>query len=255
VLDRNALFHDNLAWAAVIARNVHRKLPPSFDLCDLEQVARIEMWRRVQMYDPATNDSFQGFAYLPVRGACLMSVRRRAFKEATHESLTIPRKGALPDNSNGGMQDAERPVPDTRPNPEQIIQQRERNSQHRIRLLTLLHLIKTLPVEQAYVIRRVYLNDVDVETVARAWGVPRAQVTRQLSYAITALRKAANGAAPAKQTYKKSGWLFLGSGKMRAVCVKPPPRTFTNPAAPARLCVANTPTPNFVREIHPHSNQ
>jgi RNA polymerase sigma factor (sigma-70 family) len=215
--ERERLFHENFAWAAVVARNVHRKLPPSFDLCDLEQVARIALWKFIEeKYDPALNDTIPGAAYLTVRGACLMSVRRRAFREATHESLAIPQSKHL--TSSGGIYPDERPVVDERPNPEQLIQRREENSQRRIRLLALLHLLKTLPVEQAYVIRRVYLDDVDLEAVARAWGVSPTKVRRQLCFAIATLRKAANGTAPAKKTCKKrGGWLFLGSGRLRAI--------------------------------------
>ena len=46
-----ALFESNLAWAEGVARSVRRGLPPSFDVEDLEQAARIELWRQVQRYD------------------------------------------------------------------------------------------------------------------------------------------------------------------------------------------------------------
>jgi DNA-directed RNA polymerase specialized sigma24 family protein len=73
------LFERNRAWASVIARNVLRKLPPSFGAGDLVEEALIEMWRRCQLYDPGNlrGRPFQAYAYRAVRGACLMGVRRR----------------------------------------------------------------------------------------------------------------------------------------------------------------------------------
>jgi DNA-directed RNA polymerase specialized sigma subunit len=67
VTEAERLFHANLEWAAAIARNVARHLPPSFDAGDLIQEAHIELWKRAQQYDSSRNDSFQGFAYLPIR--------------------------------------------------------------------------------------------------------------------------------------------------------------------------------------------
>jgi RNA polymerase sigma factor (sigma-70 family) len=65
------------AWADQVATNVHRRLPKFFDLDDLKQEARLAAWRKTLTYDPAMNDSFQGYAFLAVRGACLMICRRR----------------------------------------------------------------------------------------------------------------------------------------------------------------------------------
>lgn len=85
--NREQLFNDNVAWATRIARKVHATLPPSFEVDDLIQEALIEMQARTLTYDPAVNDSFQGYAYLYVLNRCRMSVRRRHFKEATSEPL------------------------------------------------------------------------------------------------------------------------------------------------------------------------
>lgn len=86
-VDRDSLFRANLDWADRIAENVHRKIPPSFDLQDLQQECRLEMWKQTGRYDPERNDNFQGFAYLAVRGAALMAVRRRHWAFATHKEL------------------------------------------------------------------------------------------------------------------------------------------------------------------------
>jgi len=76
-----------LAWADVVARGVARTLPPSFDLDDLRQIARIETWRRVQAFEPARGVHFTTFAYRAVRGACLMFARRRNYVMATSLEL------------------------------------------------------------------------------------------------------------------------------------------------------------------------
>jgi DNA-directed RNA polymerase specialized sigma subunit len=95
-LDHDRLFRDNLEWAAAVARNVHRKVPPSFDLADLEQVARIEMWKRVLLYEADNGrpgrdphgTPFRAYAHMYVRGAALMFARRRAWKDGTAEAIS-----------------------------------------------------------------------------------------------------------------------------------------------------------------------
>jgi RNA polymerase sigma factor (sigma-70 family) len=83
----DALAEQHYPWAAVLARNVHRRVPPSFDLDDLTQVARIACWRAAMEYQPKRGVEFKKFAYRAVRGAVIMSVRRRAWKEATHAEM------------------------------------------------------------------------------------------------------------------------------------------------------------------------
>lgn len=86
---RDQLLQRNLEWATLIAKKIHRTLPPSFDEADLVQVAWVELWKRSELFKGKldNNAHFQGYAYLYVRGACLMSVRRGTFVEATHEEL------------------------------------------------------------------------------------------------------------------------------------------------------------------------
>jgi RNA polymerase sigma factor (sigma-70 family) len=83
VLDRNELFEKNCEWAAGVARNwARRKLPASFDAKDLEQEARIECWKRAQLFDDSLNVPFQGYAYVYVLNAARMACRRRNWSEA-----------------------------------------------------------------------------------------------------------------------------------------------------------------------------
>jgi RNA polymerase sigma factor (sigma-70 family) len=206
---REQLLEENLSWASLIARNVKRKLPASFDLCDLEQVAHIELWRRTQLWDPEKNDSFRGYAYLPVRGAVLMSVRRRHFREATHESLDEVMSERQHEMAVDGLSISD-----------DVITQREAEYlKRRAQMATLIQLMKTLPVEQAYLIRRIDLNEVSPEAVALCWGVSLARIAKQLRSARFTLKLALKNSAPATPTpaRRKDGWLFLGSGKAGAV--------------------------------------
>src|ERR1700720_4906713 len=43
-MQAQSLFEDHLQWAESIAHKIGRGLPPSFDVPDLEQSARIEHW-------------------------------------------------------------------------------------------------------------------------------------------------------------------------------------------------------------------
>jgi RNA polymerase sigma factor (sigma-70 family) len=71
-------FDDSIvAWADRVAAAVYRRLPKHFVLDDLQQEARIAAWRKSLTYDPALNDNFQAYAFLAVRGACLMICRRK----------------------------------------------------------------------------------------------------------------------------------------------------------------------------------
>ncbi len=85
-----ALFEENLDWATAIARNVHRRVPPSFDLDDLIQEAHIALWKKSKLYDPGSGVPFRGFASLYVQGAVKMLLRRRHWLDHTsYELITV----------------------------------------------------------------------------------------------------------------------------------------------------------------------
>ena len=75
--DASPVFEEHQTWAASIERSVRRKLPPSFDVQDLAQIALIQHWRCVEQYDPARGVPYRAYAYFPIRGAVLMACRRR----------------------------------------------------------------------------------------------------------------------------------------------------------------------------------
>src|SRR5579862_4320825 len=75
------LFEEHFDWAANVGRSVARCMPPSFDPDDLSQIAVIEHWRRVELYDRTTGVPYRAYAYQAIRGAVLMSCRRRHYRE------------------------------------------------------------------------------------------------------------------------------------------------------------------------------
>jgi RNA polymerase sigma factor (sigma-70 family) len=210
------LFKRNCAWAAVIARNVARKLPDNFDPGDLLQEALIEMWKRAQLYKPAngrpgrdpSGTPFQAYAYLAVRGACLMSVRRKAWLEAKHASLS--------DASTGGSEVAERrggsknllasqhggeltytrklrePASKAK-DPEQVLlgkairkKERDRDS-YQTRWIW--KQVAKMPEADAELMRLVYIDKLDTEQIAGQMGVERAVIARRLAAIVKRLKK------------------------------------------------------------------
>ncbi len=166
------LFNDKeiLAWVGAIARRVHRKLPPSFDVEDLEQTALIAHWHCVERYDPSRNDNYRGFAYSTIRGAVLMSCRRRHYREATHEPLAVTDFASATDGGRGWGQTWAKNgsgvtfssvVPDKRPNPEDQVLVREEQrllagSRLYVQRFRLLIAVANLPAEERDVVRRVF---------------------------------------------------------------------------------------------------
>lgn len=94
-MNADELFHQNMPWAERLARKYHAKLPPSFDLEDMLQIAYLEMHRQIGKWDPAKNNNFQGFAYQAVLGSMRMATRRRHWKNATSEDMAAPEVSAV----------------------------------------------------------------------------------------------------------------------------------------------------------------
>ena len=72
---------------AAIARSVIRKLPPSFEVEDLVQEGMIGLLEAHERFNPEFGVPFAVYASHRVRGAMLVSVRRRQYRNATHEAL------------------------------------------------------------------------------------------------------------------------------------------------------------------------
>lgn len=171
------LFESNLAWAQAIGRHVASKLPPSFDPEDLEQVATIEMWRQSEKYQKnnARGTPFRAFAYQAVKGAVLMSIRRRNWKDATAEEIfpTEVSKAPAPDELVAAKQEA-----------------RKERRKHLRRRGWLLGQIGAMSPVDAYLVKRVYLDEADVEQTAQALGMPSRAASRRLTCLVRRLTKA-----------------------------------------------------------------
>jgi DNA-directed RNA polymerase specialized sigma24 family protein len=161
-----ALFELHRPWAESIGRSVRRGLPPSFDVDDLEQEARIQHWRCVEAFDPGRGVPYRAFAYFPIRGAVLMSCRRRNYRDSTHEPLLLFGGAYL----------------DGRPNPEEAVLRREKRRnvtgpheyRQRVRLRVALAL---LPAEESDLVRKV-LTGADVGELERSAPGTRTRLTR-----------------------------------------------------------------------------
>ena len=170
------LFERHQKWAIAIARNVARKLPPSFDVSDLEQEALIEHWKRAQLYDQQNirGTPYQAYAYLAVRGAVLMACRRRAWKEATAEQI-----------SEAELDGALQPDAQLMANQEATRTKRKLSRQRR----WLLGAIDELPALDAYLIRRVYVDEVTVEAMAELVCIEKGALARRLALIVKRLKK------------------------------------------------------------------
>lgn len=70
-----------------VARQIHRRLPPSFELDDLVQSGVLGLIQAAEHYDVAGGASFETFARHRVRGAILDSVRRHEYTNQSHVRL------------------------------------------------------------------------------------------------------------------------------------------------------------------------
>lgn len=175
-LPQQQLFDDHVGWAKTIAHNIARRLPPSFDPGDLNQEALIELWKRAQLYIPENERGtpFKAYAYMYVRGAVLMSIRRRSWKDSTAEEIS---RDAIDPNMR----------PDERLDHRRI--ERASYERHRYRRAWLLEAIEEIPAIDAFLVKRVYCDGADVNAMADLLGMERRQASRRLAGIVKRLIK------------------------------------------------------------------
>lgn len=174
-MDRSQLFSENMPWARDIAKKVHQTLPASFELDDLEQEALLEHSKRVGLYDPEKNGSYQGYAYLWVKGAVLMACRRGNWRAATTEPIRPDYVDAAP------LQDQR--IDDARVERSDAIRSERQRRWVQGRL-------KLLPPGVAYLVRRVYLDGVDPKDLVLWLNKPYPAIARRLALGVRLLKKA-----------------------------------------------------------------
>lgn len=170
------ILDEHLDWAKGIARKVWSTLPPSFDLADLQQIALLETWERARLYDPTgshNNVPFKGYAYLWVLNAVRMACRRRNYTDATSEALDSA------------------PI-DERPSAEDMMLAAEENTED-ARQEQLRAMVAKLEGGDAYLVRRVYLEGVEVTDLAAVWKVEPGYISRRLSRAVRTLKRGVSG--------------------------------------------------------------
>jgi RNA polymerase sigma factor (sigma-70 family) len=175
--ERQRLFEEHLEWSKLVARRVASQLPPSFAPEDLEQEAALELWRQLDRYDPKLNDNVRGFAYLAVRGACLMSVRRKHYTEATNEPLGT----SVPATYSDPADQYEKRLADQRNRRRELAQLRE--------VARRLAGFPTQMQFSAYVVRRVHLESTAIPQLAELTGVPAEKLQRALAAGLRLLKK------------------------------------------------------------------
>jgi RNA polymerase sigma factor (sigma-70 family) len=169
---RRALFERELAWADSIARMAAARLPAVFELPDLQQTARLALWKACLDYDPqrdAPHRSEQGhwraFAYPRVHGAVMMTCRRRRYREAT-EWERLPEHDGWPVS----------PVQEC--------------CAERARLADVLHrAIESLPRHERTVVERYFLRGWKVASIAAQYHVSRDTAYRLRKRALLILRR------------------------------------------------------------------
>lgn len=169
------LFREHIDWVVSIAESVARGMPPSFDVEDLKQLARIEHWRCVQRYDPSRGVPYRAFAYFAIRGAVLMGCRRKHYREATHEELSLDHA----DNSARAdvallRREAQR----------NVLGPRARRKLDKVRAA-----LGNLSAVDAYLVRRVYLEDADEEALSKLWNIDSKAMGRRLRAAVGKLKR------------------------------------------------------------------
>lgn len=82
---------ETLAWIdrLVVGLVRRHRIPPCFELDDLRQIAAAAAWRQMREYSAAhaSGAPLHGYLYPYVRGAVLMSIRRRAWTESVAHEL------------------------------------------------------------------------------------------------------------------------------------------------------------------------
>ena len=151
-------------WATSIARSIARRLPPSIEADDLVQVAMLATCQAQDSFDLQRGVPFTAYAYPRVRGAVLMSIRGRTWREATHEEMPeVETAGWIPafDDEIGGAE---------------LVAIVER-------------CLGELPQRTAQAARWVWLYGQNTLDVARAMGVSRSTVYAMLKDARTLLSR------------------------------------------------------------------
>jgi RNA polymerase sigma factor for flagellar operon FliA len=188
--DRDELASDprNLWMVIALAKRVHAKLPPSFDLEDLIGVGNAALLTAAERFDPQRSTPFLIFARFVVRGAILDSCRRKHYTENTRPS--IAGTNDIRQIEADEYFDLEKYGPEgaralfriaTRPAPEDSID-RDRLKRR------ISSAIGRLPAEQQQVLAAAFALDLSIREIGIRFAIPRGRARRLRTDAIAAVR-------------------------------------------------------------------
>jgi RNA polymerase sigma factor (sigma-70 family) len=185
------LFDEHADWAAAIARNVARRVPASIYPEDLVQEAHRAVWRQLGRWDPARGVPFRGFAFRAVLGAVRMACRRRRWTEATKfDSLSAPA------STPGRLQESVAELAakaDLIPDPAESVEAQYIAHEERNRHLAIIRShMADLHDAEALLIRSVYLEGVDLESLADLWGMEAKRIGVKARAALLKLKRLVN---------------------------------------------------------------
>jgi RNA polymerase sigma factor (sigma-70 family) len=192
-MNTDKLVIDNLDWAIGIAKLAARRLPPSIDADDLQQEASMGLLKAAQLFDPSAGVPFRGFAHAYVYGAIYMSVRRRKYRDSTHDELPAV-------------------VPDTGDNPEQEMIQDEKDAVTEARMEWVRERVRWATSANEYLLRR-FLDGETMRSLVERWGTDGLQ--KRLNQAIRELRILAYEQLPGPPKRKAKVLVFPGHSPVR----------------------------------------
>jgi RNA polymerase sigma factor FliA len=204
------LVEEHLGYAAAIAAEILKKLPPHVDRADVESAAKLGLVQAARAFDPTRGIPFTTFAYYRIRGAIYDDLRQsrravqvnqeRKFEEAANEFMTDYLSGKAagaptysgissivsgvattyllslesvshePASRNGDL-----PV-DT------LIRQENHERLHRA--------LAGLPKRNREVVQAYYFEDLSLEQIGRRHGLSKSWVSRIHARSIQLLREA-----------------------------------------------------------------
>ena len=159
---RDGLVLEHLEWAHGIARRVALLLPTWFTFEDLCGPVELALLERAASYDAKRGIPFRAYAGRRIHGACFDSVRRKEYRERSHQSLSDCSHDHTPGSHSHGSY-LLHTVPETwlhdeRPSPEAQAQSHEQ-----VRVWAR---VQQLPPRHALVILAVYGGGMTLETLA-----------------------------------------------------------------------------------------
>lgn len=203
------LVEEHIGYAAAIAAEILKKLPPHVDRADVESAAKLGLVQAARAFDPTRGIPFTTFAYYRIRGAVYDDLRQsrravqvdqqRKFEEAANEFMTDYLSGtAAGASSYSGISSvvsgvattyllslesvSHEPASHDDLADDTLIRQENRERLH--------HALAGLPKRNREVVQAYYFEDLSLEQIGRRHGLSKSWVSRIHARSIQLLREA-----------------------------------------------------------------